>query len=68
MRTPTVEIVAPEPTGHGPDADIRKRIAAATTLGTLVLLLADMKKLPPAIYEDVLKVYQARREVLKGAK
>jgi phage recombination protein Bet len=67
MRTPTVEIVAPEPTGH-PDAALRERIAACTSLGTLVLLLNDIKRLPPPLNEQVLDAYRARREALKGMK
>lgn len=70
MQAPvlTPEVVAPEPTGAGPDADIRERIASCTSLGTLVLLLNDIKRLPPPLNEEVLDAYRARREALKGGK
>jgi transcriptional regulator with AAA-type ATPase domain len=33
-----------------------------------VLLLNDIKRLPPPLNEQVLDAYRARREALKGAK
>ncbi len=63
------EVFQPEPVDASrPDADIRSRIAAATSLGTLVLLLNDIKRLPPPLNEEVLDAYRARREALKGSK
>jgi hypothetical protein len=65
----TPEVVQPEPVDTSrPDADIRSRIAACTSLGTLVLLLNDIKRLPPPLNEEVLDAYRARREALKVSK
>jgi len=60
------EVVAPAPTGEA--TDLLEEIAAANSLGTIVLLLPKITKLQEPTKEKVLSVYRARREALKGQK